>query len=85
MEEDNMEEEVDFITLEDGIDYIIIDEIMVGNTKYVYLVNENDDLDFVIRKVKIENNEDYLVGLETDEEFDYALKEFTEKHKNDLE
>ncbi|MEG0977293.1 MAG: hypothetical protein RSE41_10310 [Clostridia bacterium] len=80
-----MEEEVEYITLEDGIDYIILDEIIVNNIKYVYLVNENDDLDFVIRKVKIENNEEYLVGLDTDEEFDNVLKEYIEKHKNDLE
>lgn len=72
--------DVEKVTLSDGITYIIIDEIEIDNNKYVYLTNENDEKDFCIRKSEIENNEEFFVGLDSDEEFDKALLYFAKKN-----
>lgn len=76
-------EEVKVIDLENGT-FVITDEILINGIKYVYLTNENDVMDFCIRKVKIENNEEYLVKLESDQEFDTAIQEFLNKHQDEL-
>lgn len=76
-------EEVKVIDLENGT-FVITDEILINGIKYVYLTNENDVMDFCIRKVKIENNEEYLVKLDSDQEFDIAIQEFLNKHQDEL-
>ena len=76
--------EYEVVTLEDGKEYCIIDEIEKKGKKYVYLALENDPQSFRIRKSMIKDNEDFLAGLETDEEFDEAMNIFTEKHIGDL-
>lgn len=76
-------EEVKVIDLENGT-FVITDEIFINGIKYVYLTNENDVMDFCIRKVKIENNEEYLVKLESDQEFDTAIQAFLNKHRDEL-
>ena len=76
-------EEVKVIDLENGT-FVITDEIFINGIKYVYLTNENDVMDFCIRKVKIENNEEYLVKLESDQEFDTAIQEFLNKHQDEV-
>lgn len=72
--------DVEKVTLDDGITYVIVDEIEFDNKKYIYLVNENDEKDFCIRKSISENGEEFFVGLETDEEFDKAMLYFTKKN-----
>lgn len=74
--------EVEYITLE-GKDYIIIDSIKLNDTTYEYLINENDEKDFFVRKLSVEVDGNYFVNLETDEEFDQAMTAFYQKHKND--
>lgn len=69
--------------LEDGIEYAVIDEIEQGNITFVYLINVLDSIDFCIRKVDSEINDEVLVGLDNDDEFDLALNLFEEKHIND--
>lgn len=72
-------EEVTCITIDDK-DYIILDEIEDKNTTYVYLSNKDDDEDFFIR---IKENEE-LLPLNSNEEFDKALKLFKDKHINEF-
>lgn len=76
--------EVKIIDLEDG-SYIISDEIILNNTKYIYLTKENDMMDFCIRKIVMENGEEFIDALDTEEEFDRAMQVFLQKHKQDLE
>ncbi len=76
-----MEEMNEYITLEDGIDYFIIDEIEENGNTYLYLTNENDVEDFCIRKMA-DNNK--VVALDNEEEFKKALLYFTKKHKEEL-
>lgn len=70
--------EKEFVTLEDGLDYIVLDII----NDYAYLVLESDPKAFCIRKIKkMDDLEEYFVGLDNDKEFDKALLLFTDKHK----
>ncbi len=65
------------------IEYVIIDDKRFGviseipnqDTVYVFLANLEDPSEQLIRKYKIENKDD-LLPLETDQEFDFALKLF---------
>lgn len=64
--------ELEQITLENGITYSIIRE----KENYVYLINPDDETDFCIRKNVIIDGEEYLKGLDNQQEFDYALSIF---------
>ena len=79
-----MKEEIEVITLEDGLDYEVIDEIIENGTKYIYLSNEENEKDFCIRKEIIEEGQEFIVGLDSKTEFDKALLYFTKKHKDYL-
>lgn len=79
-----MTEVTNIVTLEDGIEYAVIDEIEHNDKRYIYLVNINDYKDFCIRKIIIENNEQFIVGLDDDKEFDLALMLFTKNHKEEI-
>lgn len=72
-------EDVKYITI-DGNDFIIVDEILINNVKYVYLANEKESSDLRIKKVNIINEEEYLVNLKDEEEFKKALEEFNKKN-----
>lgn len=65
-----------FVTLENGMNYMIMQEEKYNNTKYLYLVNENDKSDFCIRKIVSKNSNEYIVTLENQEEFNLALQLF---------
>ena len=54
----------------EGKDYIIINEIDYNNNHYVYLVNEQDETDIMIKRY----NNDILSPLESKEEVDELLK-----------
>ena len=68
--------EVNVITLENGKDYIIIDAIEDEGNKYLILVNENDEEDMCIRKIKVKDNKEYLIRLNEEDEFDRILAKF---------
>ena len=70
----------EIVKLEDGINYLILNEQVIDNVKYLYLVNVNDEDDFAIRK---EDGED-LVGL-TEEEFDKVIKYIIKEINEDIE
>lgn len=72
-----MKEIIQTVTLEDGIEYIILDEI----ESFMYLANIDDETDFCIRKIKTEQGQEILVGLDSDEEFDNALKLYYKKNQ----
>lgn len=76
-----MEQTVNCVNIND-IDYIILDEINIEGIKYIYLVNENDENDLLLRKVIIQNNEEYLDLLDNQEEIDKALVYYYNRHKN---
>ena len=71
---------MDFITLEDGLEYAIVDEIIIDSIKYLYLVDENRGK---VELRKLDNEED-LIKVENKEEYNKALAAFAKNHKNDL-
>lgn len=64
---------IETITLDDGITYAIVDEKIYDGTKYVYLVDRNNELNFCIRKTEIKNGKEYLINLDDRKEFELAL------------
>ena len=77
--------EYEYLTLEDGKEYLIIDEIEIDGINYVYLSNGEDNENFRVRKNKKVGNIEMLVGLDSDQEFDKAMLYFVKNHKDDLE
>lgn len=78
-------EEIDAnVTNINGKDYIEVDTIDVNGIKYVYLSNENDDKDYLILKVISDNGKEFYDKIESDEEFELVLLNFTKKHKEEL-
>lgn len=78
-------EEIDVnVTNINGKDYIEVDTIYVNGIKYVYLSNENDDKDYLILRVVNDNGKDFYDKIESDEEFELVLLNFTKKHKEEL-
>lgn len=73
------------IKLEDGIEYMVMDEIANANTTYYYLSNIDDEEDFCIRKIEKEKDDQLLVGLDSDQEFDRAMLLFMKKNKGYFE
>lgn len=68
------------VKLEDGIEYVVLDEIDTGANTYVYLSNVDNEEDFCIRKVN-NSDENTLLGLDSDDEFDEALLLYTKKYQ----
>ena len=69
------EDEVECVEIE-GQDYFTYKKITIAGTTYLCLVNENNVLDFLIHKVIVEDGEEYITELDSDEEYDLALAYF---------
>ena len=69
------------VTLEDGIEYLVIDKIAKDNFHYVYLMNKDSNEDLCVRKEIIEDEKCYLVGLDNKQEANEALKLYIDKNK----
>lgn len=63
-----MDREIEVITLEDNFDYVILMEISMNGDKYIVLSKEDDFNVVVIRKIIIENGNEYLTKVSTDVE-----------------
>lgn len=66
----------------DGKEYIELDTVEVKDSKYVYLVSTNDDKDFLINKIVLDNGKEYYESLENNEEFQIVLLNFIKKNKS---
>ena len=73
--------DVNSVILENGIEYIEVDELKYNNIRYVLLSNVNNVKDSCIRKIVLKNNEELLCGLENDNEFDVILELFYQKNR----
>ena len=69
------------IVLEDGIAYTVVDTLEYNGNKYVYLGYKDEDGSdsFIIQKEENDNDNVYLVGLDSDKEF-YDVKILDQKH-----
>ena len=66
----------------DGKEYIELDTVEVKGSKYVYLVSTNDDKDFLINNIVLDNGKEYYESLESNEEFQIVLLNFIKKNKS---
>jgi len=73
--------EINTLILENGIEYTEVDKLIYNNTEYLLLSNIKNAKDSCIRKIEIENNEEYICRLDDDVEFDIVLDLFMEKNK----
>ncbi len=71
------------IVLENGLEYVIVDEIKYLDNNYLYLLNINNDKDFCIRKSIKENGNEIVKGLKDVSEYETALKLYIDKNKKD--
>ena len=75
-----MMKEVNTVILENGLEYIEVDEILYNNTKYILLANYKNIKDCCIRKIVVKDNQEYFCKIK-DEENQEVLKVFLEKNK----
>lgn len=73
--------EVNTMILENGIEYTEVDDLVYNNTKYLLLSNIKNVKDSCIRKIVIENDEEFVCRLDDDSEFDIVLNLFIKKNK----
>lgn len=73
--------DVNTVILENGVEYTEIDELVYNNNKYILLSNIKNVKDSCIRKLEIEDDEEYLCRLDNQKEFNEVLNLFVEKNK----
>jgi len=76
--------DVKTIFLEDKA-YMVIGELEINGVNYIHFAEIENPQKFCIRKTAMINGEEMIVGLDSKEEFDMALKSFSQKHIKDLE
>ncbi len=72
--------DLDVITLENNQNYLIIDTIVNENNKYLFLVNEDNKNDIVLRKVIKKDEKEYVTKLDSKDEFEEIMTLFNLKH-----
>ena len=73
--------EFNTMILENGVEYTEVDDLIYNDTKYLLLSNIKNVKDSCIRKISIEDNEEYICRLDDDKEFDIILNLFIKKNK----
>ena len=61
-----MDKEIEVVTLEDNLDYVILTEVSIYSNKYMVLSREEDPNVVVVRKVIIEDGNEYLTKVNTE-------------------
>ena len=61
----------------DGTEYSELMQLQFDGNTYVYLSDLDNPDNFIIHKLVIEAGEEYLIGLDSKEEFDKALLRFS--------
>ena len=63
----------------DNMEYYIFDKVKFNNSTYYVLSNCSNELDILIQKEIVKNNEIYITNLDSEEEFDSFFKFYHEK------
>lgn len=72
--------DINTVRLENGIEYTEIDDLIYNNTRYILLTNVDNVKDSCIRKIRVDNDKNYISRL-NENEFDIVLSMFLEKNK----
>lgn len=65
--------------LDDGLEYVIIEEHVINDIPYTLFANIDDPTDICFRKTVIEDGKEYYIGLDDQKEFDLVVLHFTKK------
>ena len=77
------------VTLEDNLEYVIMDTLEINGIKYLYLENvkyiqeEKDKPEIVIRK--LDATEEMILGLDNEEEYLKALESYVSKNHENID
>jgi len=71
----------EILTLENNKEYVVVDTVVHEEENFVYLINNNDNKEILIQRVKIEDGAETLYPLKDKEEFKALLQVFFEKNK----
>ena len=75
----------DVITLNNNWKYIVVDKININNQNYLFLINEDDNLNNVaIVKEQVKDNICYLENIDSETEFDEIIKVLSLNHKDEV-
>lgn len=61
-----MDKEIEVVPLDDNLDYVILTEVNIDSNKYMVLSREEDPNVVVVRKVIIEDGNEYLTKVNTE-------------------
>lgn len=59
--------------------YLIMQELTIDKTTYVYLQNKDEEKDIIIQKITVKDDKEYLTNLENEEEYKKALMAIKKK------
>ena len=74
-------EEVNTVILENGLEYMELDELIYDNNKYILLVNYQNVKDACIRKIEVSDNQEYFVKIKDELEYSKVMNLFVKKNK----
>ena len=66
---------IDTVIIENK-EYYIVQKFPIQNNIYYMLISTTDEKDMIIRRLTIENDKEYLVGLVDEEEFNLVINEY---------
>lgn len=66
---------IDTVIIENK-EYYVVQKFMIQNNTYYMLISTTDEKDMIIRRLSIENNKEYLVGLVDENEFNLVINEY---------
>ena len=74
---------IDVITLENNLNYLVVDTLLNENNKYLVLVNKDDEQDIAIRKVIKKEEPEKEEEKPISREFEEVMSLFYDKHKGE--
>ncbi len=72
-----METNIKTIILDDGIKYMIVEEMVINKTLYTLFANIDNENDICFRKTVKKDGKEYYVGLDDEKELERVIMHFT--------
>ena len=72
-----METNIKTIILDDGIKYMIVEEMVINKTLYTLFANIDNENDICFRKTVKKDGKEYYVGLDDEKELERVIVHFT--------
>lgn len=76
-----MDHSYSIIELENGKSYLVVDEAVINDKKYIFLANEKDNKDLLFQNINYDLNIPKLSKIESEEEFNIVSNYFRRRYK----